>query len=51
MCHRTDEEAAGIRRPLLAGVFGCGGVQPSEFGVRLGRGLTLMFHLVGPSLL
>ena len=25
---RTNEEVAGIRRPLLASIFGCGDVQP-----------------------
>jgi hypothetical protein len=27
--HRTSEEVVGIRRPLLASIFGCGGVQPA----------------------
>ena len=28
--HRTNEEVAGIRRPLLASIFGCGGPRPSS---------------------
>ena len=31
-----SEEVAGIRRPLPASIFGCGGPQPAEFGVLLG---------------
>ena len=27
--HRTNEEVAGIRRPLPASIFGCGGSQPT----------------------
>jgi hypothetical protein len=27
--HRTNEEVVGIRRPLLASIFGCGGALPS----------------------
>jgi hypothetical protein len=27
--NRTNEEVVGIRRPLPASIFGCGGVQPA----------------------
>ena len=36
---RTNEEVVGIRRPLPASIFGCGGSQPAEFGVCLGGSL------------
>jgi hypothetical protein len=33
------KRSPGIRRPLPASIFGCGGSQPSGFGVRMGRSL------------
>jgi hypothetical protein len=39
-CCSKCEEVARNRRPLAASCDGCGGPQPSEFGVRLGRCVT-----------